>query len=557
MKGRRLLALSALALVFGCEDHPTPTGPTGPGAPATPSAVISDGGHVGGNPDFFFLPPLVWPFGDPTFRANFELGKFNNALAPSLKIDICVLTPEFGNALPKPESQCAGAPLKTFDFGSVKVVNLPLRERGWWWWMGLPPDGFYYVLWDTRQSNLVVGKFYRIKVFLGTSQLGYADVDPMSSLREWRFSLTGQVIQLINGVLLPIPFRIEKNGSPCLNNRLCTEQTVTNAGGLVTVTGNAGQPLAGALFPPGWLPTGPGLPDRVLVSISQVNTGPTNGDGTQTIPCHRNLPLEQFYSCFKFTTFPKLGPNSTNFPGHQFQLPVRTAVCYVRIYSEDPRSEWVQLWASDDGANFRKLPHDIDGGILSPDGGRDCANPPAPAPIRIIGDNPTGLRGLASAGWRKLKGGLGQLFAVQTAYGVDLGLGGTILDFSNISPAMTAQILNAGLSGEGLTQTASVQILGISHHDLPNAGVNGIPVTFTVDSTSGNFGFDVETRAAITQRIVYTAAFCGEGCEDGIASVNWTVLNTAGPHTMTANGPALGGPITFTIVVPPPPPPIP
>ena len=86
-------------------------------------------------------------------------------------------------------------------------MNLPLRDRGWWSLFGLPPDGFYYVLWDTRQSNLVVNKYYRIKVFLGTRPTpGYADVDPISSLREWRFSLTGQVIQLINGVLLPIPF---------------------------------------------------------------------------------------------------------------------------------------------------------------------------------------------------------------------------------------------------------------------------------------------------------------------------------------------------------------
>ena len=309
MKGRRLLALSALALVFGCEDHSPPTGPTGPSAPVTPSAIISDGAHVGGNPDFFFLPPLVpLPFGDATFRSNFELGKFNNALAPSLKIEICVLTPELGNALPKPETQCDGAALKTFDFGSVKVVNLPLRDRGWWSLFGLPPDGFYYVLWDTRQSNLVVSKYYRIRVFLGTDQLGYADVDPMPNLREWRYSQTGTLIQLVNGWLLPIPFRVEKNGSPCRNNSLCTEQIVTNAGGLVTVPGNAGA-LAGALFPPGWLPTGAGLPDRVLVTISRVNTG-QNEDGTQTIPCHRNLPLQQFYSCFKFTTYPKLGPNS-------------------------------------------------------------------------------------------------------------------------------------------------------------------------------------------------------------------------------------------------------
>ena len=276
MKGRRLLALSALALVFGCEDHSPPTGPTGPSAPVTPSAIISDGAHVGGNPDFFFLPPLVpLPFGDATFRSNFELGKFNNALAPSLKIEICVLTPELGNALPKPETQCDGAALKTFDFGSVRVVNIPLRDRGWWSLFGLPPDGFYYVLWDTRQSNLVVSKYYRIKVFLGTDQLGYADVDPMPNLREWRYSQTGTLIQLVNGWLLPIPFRVEKNGSPCQNNSLCTEQIVTNTGGESRQGPRVARgPAGGSVFPERVVAGAAGLPESVLVTISRANTAP-------------------------------------------------------------------------------------------------------------------------------------------------------------------------------------------------------------------------------------------------------------------------------------------
>ena len=54
-----------------------------------------------------------------------------------------------------------------------------------------------------------------------------------------------------------------------------------------------------------------------------------------------------------------------------------------------------------------------------------------------------------------MKGGLDQVFGVQTAYAVDLGLGGTILDFSNISPALTARIEDSGLFGEeGSTRTA-------------------------------------------------------------------------------------------------------
>src|SRR6267378_4263426 len=172
MKGRRLLVLSALAFAIACEDQKLPTAPaaTGPRAPSGPSAIISDGAHCSTpgivcNPDFFFLPPMV-PL--PLHNANFELGQFNNTLRPSLKVDICQLqsTPADARGLPTANTMCDGAPIKTFAPGSVQLVNLPLRQNGWWTLFGLPPDGFYYVLWDTRQSNLDVSKFYRIKVLI-------------------------------------------------------------------------------------------------------------------------------------------------------------------------------------------------------------------------------------------------------------------------------------------------------------------------------------------------------------------------------------------------------
>ena len=224
MKGRSLLALPALMLVLACEGNKEPTAPA---VPVDPSKIISDGAHSGGNRDFFFLPPLVpLPLGNP----DFELGKFNNALQPSLKIVICELVPN-GNppALPTATTGCART-VKTFEAGTVKLVNLPRRQFGWWTLFGLPPDGFYYVLWDTRQSGLVVTKYYRIKVFIDGDPdhpLGIADVDPISSLRQWKFSLTGQVIQLIDDVLLPIPFRVE-NGALC-ESGACNSATITTA----------------------------------------------------------------------------------------------------------------------------------------------------------------------------------------------------------------------------------------------------------------------------------------------------------------------------------------
>ncbi len=543
MKRRRLYVLSALALVVACQDQRVPTAPSGRNAPAGPSAMISDGAHCSSsilcNPDFFFLPPMV---SNPVNSTNYEAGTFNGALQPSLSVEICQLSgsPVDASGLPVVPGPVCVATVKQFPLGTVRL-------------QGGTPDGSYQVLWHTQESNLDVNKFYRIKVMIDGSStpLGVADIDPVSNMKEFKNARTGEVIPLNDDSTLPINFRIEKNGSPCLNNSFCTEQTVTNAGATVRVLGNDG-PLAGALFPPGWIP--PGGPASVLVSISRVNTGSTNPDGTQEIQCHRNLRLQQFDACFKFTTYPKLGPNSTNFPGHQFQQIVTTAVCYVLYNNEDARSEWVQLWASDDGANFRKLPEASDLLILSPDN-RNCSTV-------LIGDNSTGFRGLASAGWRKLKGGLGQIFGVQTAYGVDLGLGGSTLDFSNISPTLTTQIDSVGLvPGESSTFTAYAKITGIAHDDAGSAGINGLPVTFTVAAGNGDFGSD--EGGPITQVIVPTSPFCGEGCENGIASVNWNVPNTPGPHTITATGPAclkppvpsdscLIGPITFTVVVPPP-----
>src|SRR5205085_2086823 len=185
-------------------------------------------------------------------NADFELGKFNNTLKSVLRVDICELMPELQNniaVLPKATTQCvAGAPIKTFPVGSVNVVNLPLKQTGWWTVFNLPPDGFYYVLWDTRQSNLNVNKYYRIKVFVNgaTDPLGVADVDPMSNILQWKYTLTGQVIQLVDDVLLPIPFRVEKGGGStlCGDASLCYSTTVTNSSTsgfqTVTVDGGAG-----------------------------------------------------------------------------------------------------------------------------------------------------------------------------------------------------------------------------------------------------------------------------------------------------------------------------
>lgn len=562
MKARRLLALSALALAFGCRDEKLPTAPSELTPPTDPSAIISDGAHNGGNPDFFFLPPMV-PL--PLHNANFELGKFNNTLKNSLKIDICELNPEPGNGLPKAATGCARG-IKTFGPGSVNVVNLPLRQNGWWNFFGLPPDGFYYALWDTRQSNLNVSKYYRIKVYIAGPPdvlLGIADVDPMANLFQWKYTLTGEVIQLVDNVLLPVVFRVEKGGGPalCGGSTICGSATITNdnPNGDVQVLqtpGNNG-PIAGAVFPDGWLPVGPGLPTSVVVTISSVNTGVNNvAAGTQQFPCHANLPLQQFNGCFKFTTTPALTGAAEG--GHQFARNVTVVACYVLHDTDDPRGPFAQLWSSGPNEPAHPLVSVSDASVLTVETEHDCGS----NVFTIIGSNNSRanpLVQLASAGWQKLKGGMGRLVGIKTAYAVDLGLGGFTLDFSNVGPALTAQIqryTNTDLTlGPGATTTSTARIVGTQAHNggTLTTGIGGLPVTFTVAEGNGTLrliGSEAPPAGQVTS-ITNTDAINPESpvSGGGFAPVNWTMPTAPGTYTLTATGQATGGPVTFTATV--------
>jgi hypothetical protein len=555
MNGRKLVTFAALALVgLGCEGHQLPTATS---IPVDPSQIISDGAH-GGNPDFFFLPPMV-PF--PSRNPDFELGKFNNTLKPSLKIEICELKSEnlTAQGYPSAATGCAaGAPIKTFAPGSVQLVNLPLRQNGWWSLFGLPADGFYYVLWDTRQSNLNVNKYYRIKVLLdgSTTPLGIADVDPMANLLQWKYTATGDVVQLIDDVMLPIPFRVEKGGGPalCGAGALCNSVTVTNnstSGSQVVTVDAGGGAIAGAKFPNGWLPAGG--PQSVVVTISQVNTGAVDPvTGAETTPCHVNLPLVQFPGCFKFTTTPALPPIDES--GTQFAQPVTVAVCYTLQGSGDPREKFAEMWASGPNEPPHPLDDASDVGILAPNA-RNCSN-------NIITFNETkGVTGLATAGWRSFKGGLHRLFGVETAYAVDLGLGGITKKFSNIGPALSAQLVPYTVQHPTALPSSVfsmiVRAVGSDHHDGQHqntVGLPGIPVTFTIAPGNGELRLPGGPSAPPANQLTSpTAAILNNlaGTEGG-AEVSWTLPAIPGTYTLTVDGPATGGPITYTTTVVPP-----
>src|SRR5207302_1879401 len=72
-----------------------------------------------------------------------------------------------------------------------------------------PENEQYVVNWKTGQFGLDTAKTYRIRVLLGSTELGHADVDVVATGRERKSVNTAEFVPVINGQTQPITFRIE------------------------------------------------------------------------------------------------------------------------------------------------------------------------------------------------------------------------------------------------------------------------------------------------------------------------------------------------------------
>src|SRR4051812_47635708 len=130
--GRSLLRVCAAILLFtavACSDH---TGSTTPRQRFNPQARmdISDGAH-GGNRDVFFLPPML---GNPNKAAG-----YGDPFQPGLNVSI------------KVRDVTANTYVTTFAPSAVSVNTV---------------DGYYFVNWDTKASNLDPAHVYRVEVWV-------------------------------------------------------------------------------------------------------------------------------------------------------------------------------------------------------------------------------------------------------------------------------------------------------------------------------------------------------------------------------------------------------
>ena len=315
----------------------------------------------------------------------------------------------------------------------------------------------------------------------------------------------------------------------CAGVTRCTSVTVANVNPdgsgvrVLKVDGGAGA-IAGARFPDNWLPVGG--PQNVVVTITEVTSTETDAvSRTRKTPCHAGLPFQQFNKCFKFTTTPELAAINEN--GDEFARDVTVAICYRLEGTGDPREKFAEMYASGPNEPAHALADVGDDGILGV-GARDCTTI---EPSGLGSSNP--LTRYASMGWRKFREGLGQLFGVKTAYAVDVGLGGIVKKFSNIGPALTAEIqayptTATALTLQSGTATARARIVGNHTHRVDAQptidGIDSVPVTFIVTAGNGTLRA-LNSVASVDSLTVNTSMFTitsQEIFDPGVASVIWT-----------------------------------
>lgn len=276
---RRLFVVLVCGLVaLSCDRQDPLTSPDQrAGGPPGPAAAISDGAHEAGNPDFFFLPPIV---GNPASLDLTTYGDrpFEDQLLDVLVVDVCRLDTSAEPAA------CGG---DTFSFTSTTG---PGSET-----VRLEPDAEHYqVDWHTNESPLAVedGDVFRATVVAGGVPLGFADIEIVDkAVGKGKNKQTGEEFVLKDGATVPLKFRVETAAlwwdpeagpaealTGCTAD--CTVEFVPPDGETVVLTDAMGNALAFADFPPGWDPDDEGAVVSVACNDDpfEAGTGPLGTD---------------------------------------------------------------------------------------------------------------------------------------------------------------------------------------------------------------------------------------------------------------------------------------
>ncbi len=483
---RRIL-VGALVLVIGCETDP---GKDAPVQQEQPSFIISDGANSGGNPEFFFLPPLVPP---PSRNPNWNVGGFNRTLQPTMAIcaldlsttaveaDVLATTPC------RPNGYAIVIPFAATGTTDKVRFHLPMS--------GDPGDvgedgpsevngGHYHTKWRVPKSSDV---YFRLKVIVGTKQLGFADLRSVAGGADIRNVNTGQSVVRKDGESIEIKFRIE-NRALCDNpggTGPCSSTSVNlGSGGTLQVVTDPLLAPSGVVIPP--------QPNQAQTVVATVQ------------PCAdfnpRVTDLPTFGSCLRITLDPALT-----------QALAEPATVFVCDYPPDVSS---LLYDQGERVTLHRL---LTTGAVEavPHAEADCTPPAVAFSTRAKGM----LRYLAAGRYRAAGDQLIGLIGPTPLLALDRGGGGLVRGFSDFQFALPAKMTIAAGNG----QTAAPGLLPVNPTvlvtDLGGDPVKNARVTFAGTGTVGSS--PVLTDAA------------------GLAQVTWSVV--AGANTLTASGRGIAG----------------
>jgi hypothetical protein len=474
----RCFAVTILVLA-SCREN-TSVQPAQPGI----NALIVDGAHSG-NPNFFFLPPLV---PDPSGSPNFIAGQFNPNLSPFAEVCQLVTDPRLD-----PNTDCLSS---TRVFGPARMALDA-------------PDELYQLNWDTGASGLIATNFYRIIVrgAPGGTALGFLDVDPvLGGMKNLR---TGDVVALQDGRTLPMKVRIQNGAFGSTNGNDRVEQVVPSVipSGTLDVTTSTG--FAGARFTSGWLPA---TIDQVVVIIERIPVDESTG-----ATC-LSSGLKELEGCYRFRTDPDLHLLELS-----FAKPVTVGVCFEVVSA---------VGHSNDRPFVLHKREELNGVLVGPAVPLAEEQAPflrcdtfTPTPATIGAALRAGHLGdAAMAGLLALSRGVGRLIEPRAAHAVDFGAGGTTGGFSRFGWAERDTMFvgpNVPSSAPaGSTIQATVQILAFH---IPPPPVVGRLVTFAVTGANGTL-VDGNGNATNSLQVATDA--------NGNATVSWRL--GIGPNTVTA-----------------------
>jgi hypothetical protein len=541
---RRSVLLSlALVMMSACRgDDATRPNPTDA---SSPNPSISDATHcatpavgcVKGNPDFFWLLPLVPdPMGTPTWRA----GAANPDLSVSL--DICELSATSEaqiKANPDAAACKAGGYALSTTVGSKNISFGPLDDaeidalRYFITHYTSFGEPYYHYGWmvPVRTAPWTAPPtFFRVRTSVGSKQLGYLDFEQPNNLGQLFNITTGQFVPLLGGIRLPINFRVQNYAlcevpgvGPC-----ATKAVDLVAGGTVATPLTATGLLSGITFPAA-PPPPPGSPPPPTVAVTV--------QGCTDLHVREVTDLPTFGPCVRVIIEPALTAPLVN-PALVFSCDVTGAAVAAGVLNP-LQAERIALHR------------------LTPSGNLEALGHADPVCTPRVASTPT-LRGmLAALAHGQVKSAAKQIGALllpkplYAARFIDLGGGGITLLPPDVPPLSIAPVSGARLAVSPSTPTSTINDFQFAlpakfQIDATPTGLSGPPgSTFNVSVKVTDLGgapvqfarvrFSADNGGTVNNAVVPSTNPLG------FAEVVWTLGTTPGANILTAKGRGIAG----------------